>query len=91
MHLYVFESLLPDRDLTQKSYNKLSNVHNNNNNVLKFVRKVHQLYTRRTAQLAAGGPVTGQVQYYILQLGTYILKHNQDTYEIGNGNNSMET
>ena len=40
---------LPDRDLTQKLHNKLSNVHNNNNNVLEYFRKMHQLYTRRTA------------------------------------------
>ena len=56
-----FDSLLPDRDLIQKLHNKLSNVHNSNDNVLKVVRKVRQLDTRRTAQLAVGGLVTGQV------------------------------
>ena len=60
---YQFESHLPDRDLTQKLHNKLYNVHNNNTDVLKVVRKVHHLYIRCTAQLAIGGPVTGQVQY----------------------------
>ena len=47
-----FDDLLPDRDLTQKLHNKLYNVHNNNINVLKIVQKLHQLYTRRTTQLA---------------------------------------
>src|SRR5258706_4853123 len=60
-----FDSHLPDQDLTQKLHNKLYNVHNNNNNVLKFIRKVHQLYTRHTAQLVAGGPVTGELLYTI--------------------------
>ena len=55
-----FDSLLLDRDLTQKLRNNLYNVHNNNNNVLKIVQKVHQLYT---AQLVAGGPVTGELLY----------------------------
>src|SRR5258706_11080664 len=39
------------------------NVHNNNNNVLKIVQKVHQLYTRCMAQLVAGGLVTGELLY----------------------------
>ena len=57
-----FDSLLPDRDLTQKLHDKLYNVHNNNNNVLEIILKVHQLYTRCTAQLVADGLVTGEVQ-----------------------------
>jgi len=56
-----FDSLLLDWDLTQKLHNNLHNVHNNNNNVLKIVQKVHQLYTRHTAQLVAGGLVTGEL------------------------------
>ena len=56
-----FDSLLPDQDLTQKSRNKLSNVPNNYENILQDVRKAYQLCTRCTAQLAIGGPVTGEV------------------------------
>ena len=32
-----FDNLLPDRDLTQKLHNKLYYMHNNNNNILKFI------------------------------------------------------
>jgi len=66
-----FDSLLPDQDLTQKSPNKLSNVPNNNENILQNVRKVYQLYTRCTAQLAIGGPVTGEVLYQCRRLIQY--------------------
>ena len=58
-----FDSPLPDGDLTQKLHNKLYDVHNNNNNVLENFRKMYRLYTRRTAQLAAGGPVSGELLY----------------------------
>ena len=60
-----FDSPLPDRDLTQKLHNKLYDVHNNNNNVLENFRKMYRLYTRRTAQLAAGGPVSGELLYIL--------------------------
>ncbi len=63
-----FDSLLPDRDLTRKLHNKLYNMRNNNNNVLKIVRKVHQLYTSCTVQLVVGGPVTGELLYLSLWL-----------------------
>ena len=53
-----FDSLLPDRDLTQKSRNKVFKDPNNNKNVLKYAQMAHQLYTTRTAQSAIGGPVT---------------------------------
>ena len=58
-----FDSPLPDRDLTQKLHNKLYDVHNNNNNVLEIFQKMYQLYTRRTARLAAGGLVSGELLY----------------------------
>jgi len=32
-----FDSLLPDRDLTQKLHNNLYNVYNNHNNVLQII------------------------------------------------------
>ena len=59
----ILDSLLPDRDLTQKSRNKLLKVPNINENILQNMRKVCQLYTRCPAQLAIGGPVTGELQY----------------------------
>ncbi len=34
-----FDSLLPDPDLTRKLHNKLYNVRNNNNNVLKLFER----------------------------------------------------
>jgi len=55
------DSLLLDRDLTQKLHNNLYNVDNNNNNVLKTVQKVHQLYTRHVVQLVAGGLTSGKL------------------------------
>ena len=58
-----FDSLLPDRDLTQKLHNKLNNVRNHNNNVLTKFGKIHPLFTRCTAQLEAGGPVTSELLY----------------------------
>ena len=58
-----FDSPLPDGDLTQKLHNKLYDVHNNNNNVLEIFREVYRLCTRRTARLAAGGPVSGELLY----------------------------
>ena len=60
-----FDSLLPDRDLTLKSRNKLLKVPNINENILQNMRKACQLYTRCPAQLAIGGLVTGEVQYKI--------------------------
>jgi len=66
-----FENVLQDRDLTQKLHNNSYNVHNNNNNLLKFVWKVHQLYMRHMAQLVAGGLVTSELLYIVIQLYIY--------------------
>ena len=70
-----FDSLLRDRDLTQKSHNILYNVRNNNNNVLKKFGKMHPLFTRCTAQLEGGGPVTSELRYCtaLLSMWLYIL------------------
>ena len=56
-----FDSPLLDRDLTQKLQNNFYNVHNNNKFVLKLFQNMYRLSTRRTAQLVAGGPVTGEL------------------------------
>ena len=72
-----FASLLLDWDLTQKLHNKLYYMHNNNNNILKFVWKIHQLFTRGMAQLVAGGLVTGELLYKDIQLALLL-----DVYDL---------
>jgi len=45
-------------------------VPNNNENILQNVQKVYQLYTRYTAQLAIGGPVTVKYCHYFVTVST---------------------
>ena len=60
-----FDNPLLDWNFTQKLHNNFYNVYNNTKNVLKLTQNIYQLSTRHTAQLVAGGPVTGELLYIL--------------------------
>ena len=59
-----FESLLPVWVLTEKFCNRLLRVRNNSINILWVVSIMYLLCTRCTGPMVAGGPVSGEVQYF---------------------------